>query len=329
MLILDEIRATRDALRYGYAVGKVRVLETKMLDRSAVERLLDAREFGEQKRLLSDTAYGGYLEDAQTAEAVERALDDALDDFYRYLDDAELPSAVVHFFRVRYDYANLKAALKARAMGAPLAGLLVEHGTIGPSAFAEDLSELPDALAGIAADLAVERDPFAIDAAVDAAYFAEIVRLARAARSAYLVGLAALLIDVANIKTVLRAAAAGRSSDEVATLLIAGGTLDLSRVAARAEDGVRAVAEALAELPMLRGFSPDELADPSALDPAADALVASALRAGRREASGPEPVIAYVMGREAEVRTLRVLLLGTLTGIGFETLRARVGAAYR
>ena len=39
---------------------------------------------------------------------------------------------------------------------------------------------------------------------------------------------------------------------------------------------------------------------------------------------GPEPVIAYVLAREAEVAALRVLLLGKLAGLDRETLRARL-----
>ena len=85
MLLLEESRLNRDALRYGFAVGKVRVLETRMLDRAACERLLDAPTLAEQRRLLSETAYGRYIERAETADEVERALDDALEGFYGYL----------------------------------------------------------------------------------------------------------------------------------------------------------------------------------------------------------------------------------------------------
>ncbi|HSK48512.1 MAG TPA: V-type ATPase subunit, partial [Coriobacteriia bacterium] len=98
MLIVEEARLTRDSLRYGFAVGKVKVLETRTLDASAYERLLDAPSFAEQKRLLSETPYGRYLEDAETPDDVEHALDEALENFYGFLKAAALPEPVMRFF---------------------------------------------------------------------------------------------------------------------------------------------------------------------------------------------------------------------------------------
>lgn len=50
------------------------------------------------------------------------------------------------------------------------------------------------------------------------------------------------------------------------------------------------------------------------------------VRRGRVGPVGPEPVISYVLERESEVATLRVLLLGTLGGLDPEVLRRYVRA---
>jgi len=174
MLLLEERRMTRDALRYGFAVGKVRVLETRMLDRAAFERLLDAPTLAEQRRVLSETVYGRYIEHAQTAEDLERGLDEALDGFYGYLDEAALPHEVVSFFRVRYDFANLKATIKARLFDAPLEDMIVVHGTLPAESFAGALDELPEPYGALASDLADVDEPEEIDVRVDAAMYQEL-----------------------------------------------------------------------------------------------------------------------------------------------------------
>ena len=46
---------------YAYAVGRIRVLETRLLSRGMVERMLEATDVDELFRILSDTAYGGLL----------------------------------------------------------------------------------------------------------------------------------------------------------------------------------------------------------------------------------------------------------------------------
>ncbi len=325
-LFLDEVRLTRDALRYGFAVGKVRVLETRALDRSASERLLDAPSFAEQKRLLSDTPYGRYLESATTAEEVEEGLDAALDGFYRFLKDAELPPAVVRFFRVRPDFRNLKGALKARVVGASLEGLLVPHGTVPLEAFSRDLTELPEPLGLLAQELLADEDagPAELDRAVDAALFAELGRLAREARSAYLAEIAALMVDLANAKVLIRTRLAGMDPRDIAVLFFDGGKVPVSRFTAIAEMPASEVATALQRVDVFKSVDPAALASADTLDPATDGLLFTLLGRGRRGPEGPEPVIAYVFARETEVATLRVLLLGRLSGIDTETLRARL-----
>ena len=50
-------------------------------------------------------------------------------------------------------------------------------------------------------------------------------------------------------------------------------------------------------------------------------LGSAALRGARQGQVGPEPVIAYVFRREAEVAALRVLLLGQLARLDKATIR--------
>jgi len=329
VLVLDEVRETRDAMRYGYAVGKVRVLETRALDRPALERLLDARTFPQQKRLLAETSYARHLETAETPEQVENALDEALSGFYKFMEEAALPEPVVRFFRLRYDYANLKAALKSLRLEASVSGLLVDHGTVEAHAFQGELDALPGELGTLAASLREASGVSEIDAAVDRAYFARLYATARAARSGFLEDLASLSIDIANLKTLVRGRLAGRDAATLSALFIENGNVSTSEMAELSNRDVAQIAPALQRLPSLRPLSGLDLLDPAVLDPAAEVLMAAALRTGRQTAAGPEPVIAYVMGREAEVRMLRVLLLGTLTGIDYETLRSRLSAAFR
>jgi V/A-type H+-transporting ATPase subunit C len=224
------LTAIRDAQRYGFAVGKVRVLQTRVFGPGTYERLLDAPTFSEQMRVLSDTIYGRYLEGASTADDVENGLERALDDFYRFLDDANLPGPVVRFFRVRYDYANLRAVLKARALGVSTDGMVVGLGTVPAEVVTGPVSGLPAFLGDVAAALEPDADESpasveAIDAAVETALFADLVRSARLAKSSTLRELASLTVDVANARTAIRARRRGASPDEVVEMLLPGGSL--------------------------------------------------------------------------------------------------------
>lgn len=334
-LIAEEVQLTRDALRYGFAVGKIRVLETRSVDRAALERLLDASSFTEQRRLLSEGPYGRFLEGAETAEAVERGLDAALDSWFEFLGEAALPEQVASYFTVQYDYNNLRSAAKARLLGAPLDGLLTSHGAIDVERFSADLGALPDELGETARSLPGPDDEtdepvggrlVALDDAVDSAMFAKMSQLAAASRSEFLARYTALRIDLANVRTLVRGTVAGFERTRVEGSLHEGGAIPVADLAVLVGRSTDELLEALAKRPELRALPTENLADPDVLDMAVESLALDAITRGRRGPIGPEPVIAYVLARQVEVATLRVLLLGKLAGTDSETLRARVHA---
>jgi V/A-type H+-transporting ATPase subunit C len=347
------LKATRDSIRYGFAVGKVRVLETRIFGQSTYERLLDAADVAEQFRILSDTVYGRYLDHAASTSDVERGLDRALDDFYLFLDEAHLPAEVVRFFRERYDFANLKGALKAHALATGSEGLLADLGTIPVEDFRGHLDELPEPFGSLAEHL-MERMRVGgsapaqgdsgssaatgegssgsrvseIDAEVDRAMFAELGRLARESGSSFLEELVELQVDIANVKSLLRARIAGKDAEHALGLLIKGGSVRPKEFEYAYRLSPPEAAQYLSALRAFRGIPASELVDIARLDVLADNVVVAHLRRARAVSLGAEPVIAYVMGREAEVRAVRMLLVGRLAGLPRELLRARLRDLY-
>lgn len=333
MLLVEEVRLARDALRYGYAVGKVRVLETKRLDSGTLERLLDAPTFAEQKRLIAETPYARFLEHAQTAEQVEAGLSEALESFYGFLDDAALPPEVTYYFRLRYDFANLKGVAKARLLGSSAEGLLSDHGSVPLDDFRGDLTLLPQTLSTVAAsvmatgaDDSALADAMLVDTTIDKAMFAELLATAKAAHSEFLADLARLAIDLANIKTLVRARRAGHGPSAIQALLIDGGSVPLSALYPLAGSDAAEISAAISRNPAMRSLSAADLGDSSTLDVTLDTVTSAALKRGGRGAVSSEPVIGYVFAREAEVAVLRLLLLGKLSGLSQEAMRRRVRA---
>ncbi|PKQ20462.1 MAG: hypothetical protein CVT66_04805 [Actinobacteria bacterium HGW-Actinobacteria-6] len=321
-----------DSISYGFAVGKVRVLETRVFGGGTYERLVDAPSFAEQKRILSDTVYGRYIENAETADDVETGLESALDDFYKFLNEANLPAPVVRFFRVRYDYANLKAVLKARALGAPLDGMLVDLGTVPAEVVSGPVEHLPEFLAKVVAGLAGDDEQVVsveqIDTAVEHASFTDLAETARVSKSRALKELARLMIDVVNARAAIRARRRELPASDLAGAFFKGGSLHLSRIEKAYILPFAEFADAIASMPALGGVEPELLTDLASLDVVLDNLIARFLRRARAVQFGPEPVIAYVMAREAEVTAVRTLLIGRLAGLDRDALRSRLRELY-
>ncbi|MDZ4063450.1 MAG: V-type ATPase subunit [Coriobacteriia bacterium] len=323
-------RVIADPIRYGFAVGRVRVLETRLLSRSHFERLLDAPSFAEQKRVLSETVYGGYLESATTADDVERAVDRALADVYEdFLESANLPASMVRFFRTQHDFENLRGMLKAEAVGIPADELLNDLGSIPAEDFLS--GSLPQWLVKVERRVrsAIERDDETlpvdlVDPAVDAEMYVEMCEVAGESTSDHIREIAQLGADLANIKAFLRTRSRNMPVAEAERFFVPCGHVPIARFIALYRLPLVDAAAQLAALPALRVADPAALLDPGRVDVLVDVALARRLRGALMVAIGPEPVIGYVYARRAEASTLRMLLIGKLSGVNTDVLRARL-----
>lgn len=315
-----------DSMTYGFAVGRVMVLRTRLLGRASFERLLDAPTFADQRRVLSETHFGSFVEHVSNATEVEHAVDESLGDLYReFLERAGLPAPVVDYFRTPYDFAVLKGVLKARILGVLRELSAVPLGAIPVEDFDEP-RRLPGVL-GQTARTVLEAGraltTVEIDSIVDRAMFAELTRLARASRVGYLQRLASKEIDVANAKVLLRSAIAGRTPETARAMLIDGGQWDAASLAELVRKP-QELAEAVAAARVLPGATAPDLLDLTRLDPVADAAVGRLVREAVRMPVGPEPVLGYVLSRRAEAVTVRALLVGRLAGLPRDLLAFRM-----
>ncbi|MFU8890404.1 MAG: V-type ATPase subunit [Anaerosomatales bacterium] len=329
---MTRLRVIADPKRYGFAVGRVRVLETNLLGPMTFERLLDARDFDRQRRILADTVYAGYLEGASTPDDVEQALDASLVDLYEdFLEHANLPGPIVAYFRVRHDFENLKARLKAEALGIPVDGLLTPLGSVSPEVFAGPADRLPsgvrEAETRIRTALADEDGnlpPDEVEAAVDREMFTSLSAIAHQSGSRFVRHLMSLEADLGNVRAFVRSRIRGVPVADVEPALVPGGTIRTSTFVTLYRLPVEEGIARIAALPPLRRIEPEVLADPARLDVAIDALVAREVRIHRVTSIGPDPVVGYVLARRAEVTALKTVIIGTFSRVPVERLRERV-----
>lgn len=329
---MRKVRPIADSRRYGYAVGRVRVLETKLLGRPTFERLLDAHSFREQLRILSETPYGIYLEGAQTADDVEFALDESLRDLYDdFLEQANLPEEIVRYFRLMHDFENLRGRFKAELLGISPESLLSELGSVPGEAFQGGEDDLPadmraaerrvrERVAGDDGTLNADL----VDPAVDAEMYRMLAQVACGSKSEFLCDMARLQIDLGNLKAFVRARVRNLPPQQAERLFADGGSVGLTTFAEGYKLPLDEIARRVAERPGMGGVDPESITDVARLDLVIDSAYARQLSEARRIPIGPEPVLAYVASRKVETSMVRMLLVGKLAGVDVDTLRARV-----
>lgn len=318
--------ARGDDTAYGFATGRVMVLRSRLLSHAAFERLVDAPTFEDQKRVLSDTHFGRFVEHARTASDVEQAVDTSLLDLFDdFLRRAGLPQPVVATFTAPYDFASLKSVLRARSLGVAPEFPEVRLGVLETEDFAVP-EDLPGAMGVVARAILSAQPPLgaeAVDAAVDAAMFCEIARLAQSSGIELLERLATRQVDAANAKVLLRCAVAGRTPAEARRLLVPGGAWNaaaLSDLVTRPQE----LAEAIVAARVLGPATAEAMLDLERLDVLVDATTASLAREASRGPIGPQPVLGYVLRRRAEAITVRALLVGRLAGLPRDVIVSRL-----
>src|SRR3972149_9543241 len=101
-------------IKYGYATGRVKILETRLLGKPRLERLIAAKDLEEQRHILAETDYGPFFDEVTSETELEVALHRYLSRVYAFLEEVTPDRYLNDFFRLKYDYHNVKALIKVR-----------------------------------------------------------------------------------------------------------------------------------------------------------------------------------------------------------------------
>lgn len=315
----------------------LRAKETRLLSRELAERMLDAPSFEEAAKLLTDCGYEDLSQ--MSAKEVEAALAERRIKIFKEIEQFAPDKEIVDAFRVKYDYHNAKAIIKAEAMGLEPAGLLSGSGRIDPETlvnlYSEDRCEQLPRQFGAAvqeakATLARTANPQLSDFVLDKAYFAELEGLAKAVDSNFFKGYIAILVDSTNLKSAVRSLRMGKNEEFLATVLIPGGSVRAERLAeAGDKDNIAALfANSKLEKAALLGAEAVDGGSMTAFELACDNAVNAYLSDAKLVSYGSELLVAYLAAVEGEITAVRMILTGRLAGIAPEVIRERLRDLY-
>lgn len=317
------IRPFNDVTRYGHAVGRIRVLETQMLNSQRLERLVEA-DFEGALNILDEIAMGDYLEGARLARDVDADLTAFLLHVYTSLEEA-LPrgSIIMDFFLCRYDFHNLKALLKARMEEKEPQGMLEGLGTVGLEALrkgVENPAELPSPYREAMEEVAELTSPQELDTLVEKHFLAYRLFLARREDSPFIIDFARASIDLANLKLVIRARLLSKERDFLEAVIVRGGFVPAVNLLDLYGDPPEMMAKKLEANPYYSRLleiaeSEDRVVRLTDFDRKSDDQLMDMVRGMKRISVGVEPIFAYLRARENEVLVVRTILISKLHNI--------------
>ena len=318
--------------RYAFAAGRVRVLESMMLTRGTLVDIANAATFEDALELLNGSDYAmGSLAGFDEIESMLLARrSEARYLFVELIED----EATVELLRAREDFANMRLAVRRVVTERPVGNDYSNEGSVAAEEFEEifeqeDYGKFPEYLQE-AVEKAVlgyyeAKDIRMIDYGIDRVQAEYKLKKAKELSSVFLESLFRIQIDLTNIRTMLRLKLADRNEKN---LFLHAGFVGCDRFVHALDLGYEALAPLFYSTPyhdVVEG-GVSYLTDENSflvLEKLCEEYLVGFLRSALAVTSGVQPVIAYFLLKELEIRTVRMMLSGKHNGIEAKMLHDR------
>lgn len=321
---------------YAYAVGRIRVNEKKLLDKTRLDRMLDAKTADDAVKVLAEAGFGFTDKEASDALAYEKLLDEELTGLFSLIKEIAPDPAVFDIFLLNNDYHNLKVLLKSEFSGINNDNILVEAGTIPVDKLKllykeRRLSEIPEIMRN-----AVEecldvynrtKDPQMIDVIMDKAAYKHMVQNAKQYNIAFIEDLLKIMIDLANIKTWFRIKKTTKTADFASKVIIDGGSISpdfyISNLSEPAENFIHQLQKTKYAKVADRGRI--SFTD---MEKSADDFIMSYVKSNKLKPLGIKPIVGYIIARLTDIKNARIIMVGKINNLANDIIRERLRETY-
>jgi len=327
-----------DDWRYTFQTAQVRALEMQMLSRAALLDMANSESFAQAVDLISGTEYALPRGGRNFAEVGE-ILQQRRTALRQLFSDLMLDKSIVELFKTRDDFTNMRLAVRRTLTGKPLGKDYNNDGNVQPEMIEQIFSEEDEFSKPVFPDYirqAVEqavlayyqnKDIRGVDYAIDSVQAQYNLKKAHRLNSIFLLGLFRIQIDLTNIRTMLRLKFTESGQRDV---FLEGGFIELERFGYGLELGYEALGPLFFVTPYHR-----------IVDTGANYLVSNKsflrveqqceehltgfLKSTVQITAGPQPIIAFLLMKENEIRTVRLILTAKKNFLDAKLILDRLG----
>ncbi|MCQ2489539.1 MAG: V-type ATPase subunit [Clostridia bacterium] len=319
-------------LEYTYAVARVRANEQTLLSAADIEQLITAGDYKVTMQKLSDAGWGEIKDIYNYASYLENYFAKTWDFLVEVMSDIH----ELDLLLVKNDMQNLKAALKQIVSQHDAKDLYVQSTVYDTESILKAVedrrwNDLPDFMQEPAKEayevLTETANGQLADAIIDKATLERIKFLGIKSGSPILAELAERMCATANIKTALRCANTGKSKDFVTRSLCNCDTISKDKLIETSLEGVDSVLKYLEESSYKEAGAKFKEST-SAFEKWCDDILMECVKEARYTAFGIDPIIAYYVARDAEIKTVRIILSAKINNLPADVIRERVRALY-
>lgn len=319
--------------KYIYAVARIRALEMSLMSQAAIEQLVATDSYKKAVQFIIEKGWGDSDNASMDENDILRAETDKT-----WAAVAEMVNDMSVFDVIRLPdlYHNLKAAIKTVVAGKTPAHVFFDNSEIDGQKMLSIVSDkawdrLPEHMRDCAREawdcMAQAGDGQMCDAVIDRGTLLAIMQAAKKADDRLLRDYAETTVAVADIKIAVRSMKTGKNKDFMKRAMAECNTLDIDRLATAAVAGMEEIERYLADTAYAGGA--EALSESaSAFERWCDNRIIETIKPQKYNPFTVGPIVAYILARLNEIKTVRIILTCKLNRLPEEAIRERVREMY-
>ena len=331
-----------DVMQFTHVVPRIKVLETRLIDRVKLDRMIDSSSAQEAIRVLQETEYSSLLVNLKRVEDYGVLLSEELIRVYKYIYKITPVKSVVDILSLKYDYHNLKLFIKEKLLKKDFSNLLIPIGTLDlikvkyavENEFYKEISSWSrDSIEETLAVFKSTNDPQVIDIIMDKYMFKEMLSLVKGLDNEFLTKYVKTSIDFTNFKTILRLKKQKKNHDFFNQVLIEGGYVDRVKLNDLFNDSIENIPSKLSSTDYydvvkqgIDAYSKGGAVN--TLEKLSENFIMKILKKAKYVSFGPEPLLGYLVAKEVEIKVIRIIMVGKLNNLTPELIRERLRDLY-
>jgi V/A-type H+-transporting ATPase subunit C len=317
--------------QYIFANARIRTKELALLDKPFFDQLLACKNYDDCLLLLANKGWGTSGE-----ESAEQILSKEREKTWELVSELVEDISVFDTFLYGNDFHNLKAAIKQVYINEEVPNIYITHGTIKPEIIYDavkkhDFSTLPEHMIKCADEAYQVQmhtgDSQLCDVIIDKATLDTIYKRGKASGNDLLAEYAELKVASADLNIAIRGFKTGKKKEFLERALAPCDSIDINRLMEAALDKEEAIYDYLSNTVYADAVQAIK-ESPSTFERWCDNLIIRRIRPQKHNPFTLSPIAAYILARENEIKSVRILLSGKLNDLPDSSILERLREMY-
>ena len=318
--------------KYTYAVARIRALEVSLFSDAVIEQLLACKTAEQALQLVTEKGWG----DLSAGGDMDAVLKREEEKTWEVIRDVAPDMSVFDVLSYPKLYHNLKAAIKEVCTETQNPGIFYDDcGIPGKEMLqiveSREFSRLPGSMSRVAEEsfeaLLHTRDGQLCDIMIDKAALEAIYEAGKRSGEPIIEDYADTTVAIADIKIAVRSQKTGKSADFMRSAMAECAGVNVEQLIRAALAGADEIAQYL-EGTSYAGGAEALRESPSAFERWCDNRMIETLKPQKYETFSVGPLLGYLIARENEIKTVRIILTGKQNGFPDDAIRERIREMY-